>query len=84
MPGWWRRGRGYGRWSAKLEYRYYDLGTRAVGVLNPLAPPALGVQLVPNYPNNGSIVRIGLNHVRVAVGRVHGARLSWIARLRGR
>ena len=52
---------GFGAWSAKVEYLYYDLGSRAVGVLNPLAPPALGVQLVPNYPNSGSIVRIGLN-----------------------
>ena len=53
---------GFGPWSAKLEYLYYDLGTRAVGVSNPLAPPALGVQLVPNYSNSGSIVRVGLNH----------------------
>lgn len=53
---------GFGPWSAKVEYLYFDLGNRAVGVPQPLAPPALGVQLVPNFPNNGSMVRVGLNH----------------------
>ena len=36
-----------GRWSAKLEYLYYDLGDHSFDASNPLAPPALGVKLVP-------------------------------------
>jgi outer membrane immunogenic protein len=53
---------GVGRWSGKVEYLYYDLGDHSFGVPNPLAPPALGVQVVPNFRNTGSIVRAGLNY----------------------
>src|SRR4029079_7004231 len=51
---------GFGPWSVKGEYLYYDLGSRSFAIQNPLAPP--GVQLVPNFRNNGSIARVGLNY----------------------
>jgi hypothetical protein len=31
-------------------------------VPHPLAPPALGVQFVPNFQNTGSIVRAAVNY----------------------
>jgi outer membrane immunogenic protein len=51
---------GWGAWSAKLEYLYYDLGDRSFSAIHPLAPVV--VQLVPNFQNTGSIVRAGLNY----------------------
>jgi outer membrane immunogenic protein len=51
---------GFGQWSLKGEYLYYDLGNHSFGIQNPLAPP--GVQLVPNFHDTGSIVRAGLNY----------------------
>jgi outer membrane immunogenic protein len=51
---------GFGPWSVKGEYLYYDLGNTSFAIQNPLAPP--GVQLVPNFRSNGSIARVGLNY----------------------
>ena len=51
---------GIGKWSAKLEYLYYDLGEHSFSVQHNLAPP--GVLFVPEFQNRGSILRAGLNH----------------------
>ena len=63
----WTAGAGierlFGRWSAKLEYLYYDLGSHSFTAPNPLAPPALGVALLPNFRTNGSTLRVGLSHL---------------------
>jgi len=53
---------GFGAWSLKAEYLYFDLGNRTLNAPNPLAPPALGVALLPTFHNTGSIVRAGLNY----------------------
>jgi outer membrane immunogenic protein len=51
---------GWDRWSAKFEYLYYDLGTHSFFAQHNLAPP--GVGFVPNFRNDGSIVRVGVNY----------------------
>lgn len=53
---------GFGPWSVRAEYLYFDLGDRSFDAPNPLAPPALGVKLIPNFTDHGSIVRAGLNY----------------------
>jgi outer membrane immunogenic protein len=53
---------GFGPWSAKVEYLYYDLGSISVTAPNPLAPPGLGVALIPNFKVDGSIIRAGINY----------------------
>ena len=52
----------FGRWSGKVEYLYYDLGSHSFSAPNPLAPPALGVALLPKFQTNGSLLRVGLNY----------------------
>ena len=51
---------GFERWSGKLEYLYYDLGNHSLFAQIPPAP--VGVGLVPNFQNTGSIIRAGLNY----------------------
>ena len=51
---------GFGRWSAKVEYLYFDLGEHPVIV--PLNTAPTLIQFIPKFQNNGSIVRAGLNY----------------------
>jgi outer membrane immunogenic protein len=53
---------GWDRWSGRVEYLYYDLGNHSFSAPNPLAPPALGVALIPNFQNTGSIIRGAVNY----------------------
>jgi outer membrane immunogenic protein len=53
---------GFGQWSFRAEYLYFDLGKRTFTAPNPLAPPALGVALLPTFHNTGSIARAALNY----------------------
>jgi outer membrane immunogenic protein len=50
---------GFGPWSAKLEYLYYDLGDHTFTVAHNLVPAI--VQFHPNFTNDGHIIRAGLN-----------------------
>ncbi len=51
---------GWNKWSAKVEYLYYDLGDHDFRIQFNTAPA--GVLLNPKYQNHGSIVRAGLNY----------------------
>ena len=50
---------GFGPWSVKGEYLYYDLGDTTFSVPHNLAPTAL---FNPNFENRGSIVRAAFNY----------------------
>ena len=50
---------GFGPWSVKGEYLYYDLGDNTFSTPHNLAPTAL---FNPSFENRGSIVRAGLNY----------------------
>ena len=50
---------GFGPWSVKGEYLYYDLGDTTFSVPQNLVPTAL---FNPNFENRGSIVRAGVNY----------------------
>ena len=50
---------GFGPWSVKGEYLYYDLGDTTFAVPHNLAPTAL---FNPSFENRGSIVRAGANY----------------------
>ena len=50
---------GFGPWSVKGEYLYYDLGDNTFSVPHNLAPTAL---FNPNFENRGSIVRAAFNY----------------------
>jgi outer membrane immunogenic protein len=50
---------GFGQWSVRAEYLYYDLGDTTFAVPHNLAPTAL---FNPNFDNTGSIVRAALNY----------------------
>jgi outer membrane immunogenic protein len=56
---------GWGPWSAKVEYLYYDLGDRTFVVPHNLVPTV--VQFNPKFENHGSIVRGGVNYRFTAV-----------------
>jgi outer membrane immunogenic protein len=47
------------RWSAKLEYLYFDLGDRTLNAPLPTAPATV---FFPHFDNSGHIVRVGLNY----------------------
>jgi outer membrane immunogenic protein len=51
---------GFGRWSAKVEYLYFDLGDHSLVV--PLNTVPTLIQFVPKYENSRSMVRAGLNY----------------------
>jgi outer membrane immunogenic protein len=51
---------GWGPWSAKAEYLYYDLGDASFTVPHNLVPAI--VQFTPQFENKGSIVRAGFNY----------------------
>jgi len=51
---------GWGQWSGRLEYLYYDLGNHNYNIQFNTAPA--GVFIAPNFHNSGSIVRVGLNY----------------------
>ena len=51
---------GWGRWSAKAEYLYYDLGDSSFTVPHNLVPAI--VQFHPTFENQGSIARAGINY----------------------
>jgi outer membrane immunogenic protein len=50
---------GFGPWSVRAEYLYYDLGDATFSVPHNLAPAAL---FNPNFENRGSIVRAAFNY----------------------
>jgi outer membrane immunogenic protein len=50
---------GYGRWSFKAEYLFYNLGNHVLSAPNPLAPATV---FSVHYHETGSIVRVGLNY----------------------
>lgn len=51
---------GFGRWSVKAEYLYFDLGDHSFLVPHNTAPTL--IQYSPKFENRGSIVRAGLNY----------------------
>lgn len=53
---------GFGPWSFRAEYLYFDLGDKTFNAPNPLAPPVLGVALLPSFHNTGSIARGAVNY----------------------
>jgi outer membrane immunogenic protein len=55
------------RWTGKLEYLYYDLGTVSYSLPNlvasvPSASPAWTASAASSARFNGNIVRVGLNY----------------------
>jgi outer membrane immunogenic protein len=57
--------RAWGPWTARVEYLYFDLGSRELSAQHNLAP---AVFFLPKFDNTGSIVRVGLNR-----------KLDWLA-----
>lgn len=51
---------GFGRWSAKVEYLYFDLGEHNLTM--PLNTAPTFIQFIPKFENTSSIVRAGLNY----------------------
>ncbi|SHM34682.1 outer membrane immunogenic protein [Bradyrhizobium lablabi] len=49
-------------WSAKLEYLYYDLGSRILNLNYGTVPGDAGNTLNYKFHDNGNLVRVGLNH----------------------
>jgi outer membrane immunogenic protein len=50
---------GFGAWSVKGEYLYYDLGSHTLNAPNPRAPATV---FSAQYKDTGSIARVGLNY----------------------
>jgi outer membrane immunogenic protein len=49
-------------WSAKLEYLYYDLGSRILTLDYAPVPGDAGNTISYRFHDNGNLVRVGLNH----------------------
>lgn len=48
----------YSRWTAKLEYLYYNLGNNSVNLASATSPGTAS----SDFPAKGSIVRVGINY----------------------